>query len=514
MTQFPPELLLKVQAPRALRQSFTRSALNLASERLRDASAVLVQAGAGYGKTALLAQWRLEQIAQGAAVAWIADPGSLDPERFAQTLILSVRVGAGRPRFGEALLTGAAPALECVTGWLAEIAQIALDIVLVLDDVDHLSSESRQLVAYLLRKQPPNLKILLAARSDCADALKIEDLLRYGRVQRIAARQLKLTLVETLELVRTRFSSQIDDDGAARLHAICEGWPLGLQLLLTAVANSNAAISGAVAGEGLELDVERLAEGLMDQLFAQLCAADTRLLERIVIAEPLHPELCRLLSGEADAFERLTRLAADTPLIVDSGRGDGLQLHGLARARLRQRWQQLPSAQRENLHRLAADWLSSQGRIEDAARHAWEAGQHARALDLAEQSLHDALALNGRQALVQEWLDRLPPERPDRYPQLQLAAAWDLTLRGQHRAAMERVERLLARADIDAALRHECSLIMGATAVYEDQPDRFVALHDAVAEVPPVESLQLIHQNRSAWSQLFRGEPGQARLLV
>ena len=75
MTQTPAgptdDLLLKVTPPRVPRHLVTRSLLLADDARLRDAPVVLVQAPAGFGKTSLLAQWRLEQLAHGAAVAWL-----------------------------------------------------------------------------------------------------------------------------------------------------------------------------------------------------------------------------------------------------------------------------------------------------------------------------------------------------------------------------------------------------------------------------------------------------------
>ena len=147
---------------------------------------VLVQAPAGFGKTSLLAQWRREHLAHGAVVAWLSAQPQDDPPRLVQSLALAVRLGAGRPTFGHTLLEAAAPGgLEGITIWLAEVAQSALDVVLIVDEADRLPPASRDALGYLLRNAPPNLRAVVAARTDCH--LDIDDLIDYGQCAVVGA---------------------------------------------------------------------------------------------------------------------------------------------------------------------------------------------------------------------------------------------------------------------------------------------------------------------------------------
>src|SRR4051812_10755256 len=97
------DLLLKVTPPRVPRDAIVRAALSGGPRPARERAVVLVQAPAGFGKTLLLAQWRREHLAHGAAVAWLLAQPQDDPARFVQALAQAVRVGAGRPTFGHAL---------------------------------------------------------------------------------------------------------------------------------------------------------------------------------------------------------------------------------------------------------------------------------------------------------------------------------------------------------------------------------------------------------------------------
>ena len=102
------------------------------------------------------------------AVVACVGAGAGRPQRFVRALALAVRTGAARPGFGRTLLESpVADGIEGVTAWLAEVAQSALDLVLFVDEVERLPEASREVLVYLLRNAPPNLRVVLAARSDC-----------------------------------------------------------------------------------------------------------------------------------------------------------------------------------------------------------------------------------------------------------------------------------------------------------------------------------------------------------
>jgi LuxR family maltose regulon positive regulatory protein len=506
----PPtsDLLLKVTPPRLPRNVIARAGLG-GDAALREPPVVVVQAPAGFGKTSLLAQLRRDHLAHGAAVAWVLAQPQDDPTRFVQSLALAVRVGAGRPTFGHALLQAGSPSgLEGVTSWLAEVAQSALNLVLVVDEADRLPRATREALAYLLRNAPPNLHCIVAARTDCE--LELDDLVAYGECLAVGTAQLRFTLDETIQLVRNRFGDAIDRDEVARLHELTEGWPLGLQLALsvTSPGGSRAPLPRMAShGDGLRSQ-------MLGYLLGSLDPADLDFLTRASVADPLHPDLCRALVPEGDVGARLVRLVRDTPVFVTAEQTDWLRMHSLAREALRERLQQLPADAQQALHARAADWLATNGLLEDAAQHALASGQRQLAYELAERSLYESLMTQGRQGTVLAWLAHLPPEELDRRPRLLLAAAWSLALSERNEQAQQLVNRILAQPGVDDSLRCECALILGGAAVFADDPDRFAELHDPWADAPPISTplLLQIHANRTAFRTLLEGEPALARL--
>jgi LuxR family maltose regulon positive regulatory protein len=504
------DLLLKVTPPRVPRHRVARPRLQIDDEDLRERAVILVQAPAGFGKTSLLAQWRLEHLARGRVVAWLSAQPHDDTGRFVQGLALAVRTGAGRSTFGHTLLVGAVPAgLEGVTLWLAELAQSAMDIVLFIDEVDRLPEPTREALVYLMRNAPPNLRTVLAARADCR--LEIDDLIAYGSCTVVGSTQLRFQLDETMELVRTRFGTGVDRDAVARLHELTEGWPLGLQLALSVMA---AGSDPQVEISMMEAQGGALRDQFVNLLLANLDPADLAFVTRIAILDPLHPDLCRFVAKDETAPERLERLARDTPVFVAVEASDWLRMHALARGELQRRFALLPAEEQAQLHARAVEALAAMGLLEAAAGHALAAGQREVAYDLAERSLYESLMSRGRQGAVLDWLARMPVDEVNSRPRLLLAAAWSLAVSERHEKASHFIERILAQPGANAAVRCECALIQSGAAVYADDPDRFAELHDPWAQDPPLtDSLLLqVHANRSAFRTLLEGEPSLARL--
>jgi LuxR family maltose regulon positive regulatory protein len=503
------DLTLKATPPRAPRHLLVRPRLAVEDPQFRDRPLILVQAPAGFGKTSLLAQWRRELLARGAVVAWLSGQAGDDPARFVQGLVLAVRIGCGRPTFGHTLGGSAGGQLEDLTAWLAELGQTALDVVLVIDDTERLPPTTvRGSLAYLLHNQPPNLRVVVAARGELD--LDVAELEAYGQGVAVGAALLRFTLAETIELIRARCGARIHADDCARLHEATEGWPLGLQLALAAIersADPRAAIAAISARSG------DLPGHLLGGLFAHLAPDDAAFLTRVAVLDHLHPDLCRLVTGAADAAARLARLARETPVLIAVEGSEWLRLHALGRDFLRGRFAGLPADERSAIQARAAQWLADHGLFEEAARQAFEAGRRELAYDLAEKCLYDAM-VGGRQAAVLDWLERLPPTEVDRRPRLGLPAAWALALSERHDEAGRQIARILEQPGVDDALRYECALISSGAAFYGDDPDQFVGLFAPWADSPPPvtePSLRRMHANRLAWRALLRGEPAEAR---
>ncbi len=504
------ELVLKTTPPRTPRHRLSRPRLGLDDEQFRDSAVILVQAPPGFGKTSLLAQWRHEFLARGSAVAWISADGSPDPQRMLHSLVQAVRMGCGRPNFGATLLEGSAAnvgELEGITAWLSEVTQASLSLVLMIDEAERMAANSIAALDYLLHNAPPNLRVVVAGRGTL-DAM-VADLVTYGQCTLVGIETLRFTLEEAISLVRNRVGAKADADTCARLHDMTEGWPLGLQLALAAMERGSDPRN--VIGTHLPSSRNQLIEALT----AELAPEDVAFLTRIAVVDQLHPDLCIALTGDAEAPQRLARLARDTPIFVVGEDSAWYRVHTLACDALRGRLAELPAQERAELHGRAQAWFAARGMFTQAARHAREAGREGVAFDLAQQGLYEAVA-QGQIGTIRDWLEVLPEAVLDQHPRLRLAAAWVLAVSERHEDAERMVGLILSLPDVGVALRYECVLIASGAAYFADDPDRCVAMFAPWSEAPPgiEERFRWMHANRLALLALFQGDPVQARRLL
>ncbi len=191
---------------------------------------VLVCAPAGFGKTALLADW----VRSGdRPVAWLSlDAGDNDPVRFWRHVVAAL--DRARPGIGErvAPLLGPLPSSfeGLVTALINELAaQPGEDeIVLVLDDYHLVDAQQvHASLAFLLEHLPPGLRLVVASRSD--PPLPLARPRAGGQLAELRAGELRFTAEEAAVLLREATGADLPGPAVAALAARTEGWAAGLQ---------------------------------------------------------------------------------------------------------------------------------------------------------------------------------------------------------------------------------------------------------------------------------------------
>ena len=195
---------------------------------------MLVSAPAGFGKT--LAEW----LAAGPTAptderltAWLSlDRGDNHPASFWAYVIAALRkVAAEIGESALALLQAAQPpAVEAVlTALLNDLAAIAGDIVLVLDDYHVIDAPSVQDgMAFLLDHLPPGLHLVIASRAD--PPLPLARLRARGDLAEIRAAELRFTPDEAAAYLNEMMGLQLTARDVTVLEARTEGWIAALQL--------------------------------------------------------------------------------------------------------------------------------------------------------------------------------------------------------------------------------------------------------------------------------------------
>ena len=409
---------------------------------------ILVCAPAGFGKTAVLADWARRGRWP---VAWLSlDAGDNDPARFWRHAVAAL--DGARPGIGERVAPLLGPPASVsfgplVTALVNELADQPGedDLLLVLDDYHLVSSEPvHASVGFLLEHRPPRLHLVLASRSD--PPLPLARLRGRGQLAELRATELRFTFEEAAALLREAADPGLPDAVAAALAARTEGWAAGLQLAglsLRGQADAAGFVAAFTGSHRYILDF--LAEEVLDRQDEELRAF---LLETSVL-ERLSGPLCDAVTGRAGSQALLDRVerAGLFLMPLDEVRG-WWRYHHLFADLLRARLEQQPG-RAEQLHRNAATWYAEHGLADDAIRHAAAAGEMTRAARLIEQHFDELFYLRGEGATVQRWLSALPDNLVRSRPRLLLAQAQVAATSGRVEAAeslLDAAERASASA--------------------------------------------------------------------
>jgi len=408
---------------------------------------VLVCAPAGFGKTALLADWLRSA---GRPVAWLSlDVGDNDPVRFWRHVVAAL--DRARPGIGERVpLLGPPPSSfeGLVTALINELAAESgeKEIVLVLDDY-HLvdAPQVHASLAFLLEHLPPGLHLVLASRSD--PPLPLARLRARGQLAELRTDDLRFTAEEAAALLRESAGPAISGAAVAALVARTEGWAAGLQLAALSlrgrsdIAGFVAAFSGShryildyLTGEVLDGQPEQVRDFLLE----------TSVLER------LSGGLCDAVTGRDDGQAMLEQVeqAGLFLMPLDEVRG-WWRYHRLFADLLRARLQQQRPGRVAVLHRAAAAWYEEHGLADDAVGHALTAGDTTWAARLIEQHFDATLYLRSEGATAQRWLAALPAELVQTRTRLLLAQVLLAATLGRAEAMeppLDAAERALAGA--------------------------------------------------------------------
>jgi LuxR family transcriptional regulator, maltose regulon positive regulatory protein len=428
---------------------------------------VLVCAPAGFGKTALLADWARRDPRP---VAWLSlDDADNDPARFWRHVAAALdRVCPGVAGRVAALLQGRQPASfeAVVTTLVNELAGVAEEVVLVLDDYHLLQApQVHQSLGFLLEHQPTSLRLVVASRAD--PPLPLARLRARGQLAELRQRDLRFTPQEATALLRTAVGPELPAAAVAVLADRTEGWVAGLQLAALSL-QGRTDMTGFVAGfSGSHRYVlDYLAEEVLDRQPEPLRAF---LLETSVL-ERLCGPLCDAVTGRSDSQQLLEEAERANLFLVplDEVRG-WWRYHQLFADLLRARLERERPDRVAELHRSAAAWSERHGLADDAIRHALAADEGAWAARLIEQHF-DAVFRRAEDATLRRWLRALPVELARARPRLCLAEAyWAVVIDGR----LQTAERLLEDA--------ERALAAGTDEPYQPSVGRAASL---VANVP------------------------------
>jgi LuxR family transcriptional regulator, maltose regulon positive regulatory protein len=507
---WPWALQLKTTPPSLSANSLVRRRLSF--ERFAGAGSNIIEVSApqGFGKTHLLAQWHAEAREQGKAIIWLSLDSQYDARRFVQGLA-AASTRREQAVLDEAFATWVRDAddtMAALTGWIVEIAQSGKDCLLILDDADLVSQQLQEgEVAFTLANAPGNLKVVLSTRP--GNPIFQQAPLFCCPLIRITAQELRFTEDEAFAVTARSLQGRASAALCAHLHRLTDGWPLGLQLVLSSQVGKD------FAKPPEEVVSMALGKYFTEAILNHQTPPVREMLEALAFLDPIHPELVAAVIGPDAPLADLERLADTTPLIIRSQTDRWMTLHPAARKLLAGFHRLWPPARRAACARAAATWYTRNGLHEEAAQEARRAGDDDVALDLVEMAVRE-MTTEGRPSDVIGWIERLSPADLRTRPTFWLPAAWAYANANRPDKVQPLLDLLCTKSDMTRTERFEVALIEVAIAGYRDDYATLAAFAQDWPESPPdsLQSERLLHALVLATERHLSGRPVEARAII
>lgn len=512
----------KLVPPRAARRLVPRDALQerlLAARRQR---CVIVQGPAGSGKTSTLVAWRQGLLTLDFDVAWLT-VATEDNEltRFFGALLASIAMVDAAVVAEATALVGrdrSKAVLEhCVITVVHAIATRARELVLMIDDAHCLEDpRSHQVLQWLLDYAPPNLHLVFGTRS--VPPLSLARLRAQGQLSEFDLKDLRFSQDESERFLRDHLG-RIDAGDARMLHQLTDGWVAGLQLFAVDLK--------AKRGTGYPCiqvrDAAAFATYFEREVLANLAADDLDLLTRAATCNRFCASLCATLMQQphavASMMSRLARLDGDNLFISQvSGANQEAwyRVHPLLREVLLARLQGQPESARQALHKAAWRWFELRGHLDEAVRHAVQAGEACAAAEVVEACALDMMG-QGELAQLAGLMRQLPEAEVQARFRLRMITAY-LSMYARDLDAMHAaLARLEAEQDTMAPHeRFSVWLLRGASAMQGDDTEIVRAIRPELEAIPH-DAQGFAFAGRAhllAWMHMYDGRYETARAVL
>ena len=337
-----------------------------------DRQLTMLQAPGGFGKTALLAHCCSRLRDNGSTVAWLAVDEEDGPVAMATYLTVAFEQ-AGIATFDatdqsvDAFTTGRESDTQAgyrINLLIRAIERHGRPCLLALDELERLrNAQAVEVLNTLLSQSPGNLRFAMAFR-ERPPGLDIAMFLLEGRGETIAAEELRFSLPDIARF----FDTELSRRELASVAASSAGWPIALRLYRNA-ARAGEPLDDPLGGK------ETVAAWIESRLWRGVPDDDRAFILDVSSFDWIDPDLIDEATGQRHSRRRIESMSSLAGLLQVTGSGKTtMKLHPLIREYCANKLFRENPARFRTVHAGIARGLARRGHIEDALRHAAEAG--------------------------------------------------------------------------------------------------------------------------------------------
>ncbi|MEM7126800.1 MAG: LuxR C-terminal-related transcriptional regulator [Chloroflexota bacterium] len=415
----------------------------------------LVVAPAGYGKTTLVTTW-LHQVPD-VQVLWLSlDEADNDVRRFFTYFAAALcQLDPSFESIVDGLLSetqGELPLTSIVTRLLNHLVSYGKPALLVLDDYHEIEEPLiHEALSFWLDNQPPHFHLAITSRSE--PPLPLPRMRVRREITEIATEDLRFSHAESSDFLNQHMQLNLSESDINHLDSVTEGWVASLQLAALSLQGKEDPAEFIQSFQG---DNRYVVDYLVHEVLDKQPGYIRDFLLQTSILGRLNVQLCNAVTEQVGSQQILEALDRARLFVIPlDDKRHWYRYHHLFADCLRAELQRTMPEDIHIYHERASRWFSDNDFIEEAAHHAFAAGNNRMVGDLIGANMRAVLALQGDARQLWQWLQRLPEDEVQRSPQLLIASAW------------LQMELFWARGShLDELLADASALIHGASAAY------------------------------------------------
>lgn len=416
---------------------------------------ILINAPAGYGKTALITSWLSQMQKRKEVIAWLSlDEEDNDPEIFWSYFLVSLYRNIGKENgFSSYQLAEKFNRLQLVN-LINSIASLDTDVIMVIEDFNVITDyEIIKNVKYLIRNSPTNMHILVSSRNFID--LGLAKLRISESILEINENDLSFTLEETNQFYNKVMNRSLSEEKCKLINNETEGWIAAMQMLALVMKNLDENSFDKYVYKHKSIIFNYIAE----EVFSKLHETIKEFLMCTSIFEQFSSEVCNYVLDISNSQEIISEIVSLNLFVIRlDDEEKWFRYQNLFRGFLKSHLDNLGIVKTHKLYSKIGEWYESNDQITIAIENYIKGNSFEKAAFLIQQISPEILC-RGEARLLYKWNKRLPEFIVEANPRLILNSAWGASSDGNKDKANKYIEKFKELNYVDSNMKAEIAAL-------------------------------------------------------